>query len=78
MGIMVVIWFVAMISINLGVLNLLPLPILDGGHFLYYVIEAIKGKPLSEKSQQLGFQFGFAIVLTLMIFTTYNDIMGLF
>ena len=78
MGIMVVIWFIAMISINLGVLNLLPLPILDGGHFLYYVIEAMKGKPLSEKSQQLGFQFGFAIVLTLMLFTTYNDIMGLF
>lgn len=78
MGLMVAIWFMAMISINLGVLNLLPLPVLDGGHFLYYTVEAIKGKPLSERSQQLGFQFGFAIVLTLMIFTTYNDIMGLF
>lgn len=78
MGYVVVLWFMAMISINLGVLNLLPLPILDGGHFFYYVIEAIKGKPLPEKIQQYGFQFGLAVVLTLMLFTTYNDIYSLF
>ncbi len=77
-GFIVVLWFMAMISINLGVLNLLPLPILDGGHFFYYVIEAIKGKPLPEKIQQYGFQVGFALILTLMLFTTYNDITGLF
>jgi len=68
----------AMISINLGVLNLLPIPILDGGHFFYYLIEAIKGKPLPERIQQLGFQFGFAVVLSLMVFTTFNDITNLF
>jgi regulator of sigma E protease len=68
----------AMISVNLGVLNLLPLPILDGGHFFYYVIEAIKGKPLTQKVQQYGFQIGFALILSLMLLTTYNDILGLF
>lgn len=73
-GWVVMLWFVAMISINLGVMNLLPLPILDGGHFLYYVIEAIKGKPLSEKIQQYGFGFGMAVIVTLMLCTTYNDI----
>ena len=78
MGFVVTLWFMAMISLNLGVLNLLPLPVLDGGHFFYYIIEAIKGKPLSQKIQQYGFQFGFGIILTLMLFTTYNDITGLF
>lgn len=73
-GLIMVLWFTAMISVNLGVANLLPIPVLDGGHLFYYVIEAIKGKPLSEKVQQHGFQFGFAILLTLMLFTTYNDI----
>lgn len=77
-GMIVVIWFMAMISINLGVLNLLPLPILDGGHFFYYVIEAIKGKPLPQKVQQYGFQVGFAMILTLMLFTTFNDIYSIF
>lgn len=77
-GFIVVLWFMAMISINLGVLNLLPLPILDGGHFFYYLVEALKGKPLSDKIQQYGFQFGLAIVLSLMLFTTYNDVTGLF
>jgi regulator of sigma E protease len=57
---------------------LLPLPVLDGGHFFYYVIEAIKGKPLPEKVQQYGFGFGFAVVLSLMLFTTFNDIIQLF
>ncbi len=78
MGFVVILWFMAMISINLGVLNLLPLPILDGGHFFYYIIEAIRGKPLPEKIQQYGFHFGLAIVLTLMLFTTFNDITSLF
>jgi len=78
MGIMVVLWFMAMISINLGVANLLPLPVLDGGHLLFYIIEAIKGKPLSEKVQEYGFRFGFAVLLALMIFTTFNDVAQLF
>ncbi len=77
-GVMVVLWFMAMISVNLGVANLLPIPVLDGGHLFYYLIEAIKGKPLSQKVQNIGFQLGFAMLLTLMIFTTYNDIYSLF
>ena len=74
MGALTVLWFMAMISLNLGVMNLLPIPVLDGGHLFYYVIEAIRGKPLSQKIQQIGFQIGLALVATLMIFTTINDI----
>lgn len=78
MGALAVIWFMALISINLGVMNLLPVPVLDGGHLFYYVIEAICGKPLPQKVQQMGFRFGLAIVLTLMVFTTFNDIRQIF
>ncbi len=74
MGFLVVMWFVAMISVNLGVMNLLPVPVLDGGHLFYYIIEIIRGKPLSQKIQKIGFQIGFSLVITLMIFTTFNDI----
>ncbi len=77
-GLMMVLWFMAMISVNLGVANLLPIPVLDGGHLFYYIIEAIKGKPLPQKVQNAGFQFGFASLITLMIFITYNDIYNLF
>jgi len=77
-GLVVVAWFMAMISINLGVMNLLPIPVLDGGHLFFYLIEAIKGKPLSQKIQTYGYNFGFAIVLSLMIFTTLNDIFQIF
>ena len=78
MGLMVVLWFMAMISVNLGAMNLLPLPVLDGGHLFYYLIEIIMGRPLPEKVQSLGFQFGFAVLIALMIFTTYNDVTSLF
>lgn len=78
MGVTVVAWFMAMISINLGVMNLLPIPVLDGGHLFFYLIEMIRGKPLSQKTQQVGFQVGMALVLTLMIFTTFNDVHQLF
>ena len=78
MGLLVVLWFSAMISINLGVMNLLPIPVLDGGHLLFYVIEAVRGKPLSQKVQQVAFSFGMSLVLTLMIFTTLNDIWQMF
>lgn len=77
-GFMVVLWFMAMISVNLGVANLLPIPALDGGHLFYYIIEAVRGKPLPEKVQMVGFQFGFAVLISLMIFTTSNDIYNLF
>ncbi len=77
-GAMAVLWFMAMISLNLGVMNLLPIPVLDGGHILYYLIEAIRGKALSQKAQQVGFNIGLSFILALMIFTTVNDIKNLF
>lgn len=66
--------FLALISISLGVLNLLPVPLLDGGHLMYYMVEMIKGSPVSEKTMEIGQQIGIAILLTLMIFAFYNDI----
>ncbi len=70
-------FFIAMISINLGIMNLLPLPMLDGGHLLFYFFEAIFKKPIPQKIQEYAFQFGFFIILLLMIFTTFNDISNL-
>ena len=69
--------FLAYLSISLGVLNLLPVPVLDGGHIVYYTIEAIRGKPLSEEVQGLGLRIGMALILTLMVFALYNDLMRL-
>ena len=63
----------ALLSLNIGIFNLLPIPMLDGGHLLYYVVEAIRGRPLSPRAQEIGFRVGFAIVGTLMIFTLIND-----
>lgn len=66
--------FIALISISLGVLNLLPIPILDGGHLLYYLLEVIKGGPLSERSMEIGQQIGLGLLMLLMAFAFYNDI----
>lgn len=66
--------FVAMISVNLGFINLLPIPLLDGGHLLYYVIELVKGKPLSEKIQEVGLQVGMLMVFALMAIAIFNDL----
>lgn len=66
--------FMALVSISLGVLNLLPIPVLDGGHLLYHVIEVVRRRPLSERAMELGQQFGVAILLTLMAFAFFNDI----
>lgn len=66
--------FLALISISLGVLNLLPIPILDGGHLLYYIVEIVKGGPLSERVMEIGQQIGLALLLMLMAFAFYNDI----
>jgi len=66
--------FLAAISISLGVLNLLPIPVLDGGHLMYYVVEAIKGSPVSELARIRGQQIGFAILIMFMILAFYNDI----
>ena len=68
----------AIISISLGVLNLLPVPVLDGGQIVYQLVEAIKGGPLSERAQILGQQVGILALLLLMSFAFYNDIAGMF
>lgn len=65
--------FLAIVSISLGVINLLPIPILDGGHLLYYIIEGIRGKPVSEFAQKVGFQIGLLILISLMLLAFYND-----
>jgi len=72
-GLAYFIGFLAMISVNLGFINLLPVPMLDGGHFLYFSIEAIKGSPLSEKVQELGLQIGMMMVFALMAIAIFND-----
>ncbi len=64
----------AILSVSIGLINLFPVPMLDGGHLLFYGIEAIRGRPLSEKSQEIGFRIGLALVLMLMIFATWNDL----
>lgn len=69
--------FLAYLSVSLGILNLLPVPVLDGGHIVYYTIEAIRKKPLSEGVQALGLRIGMAMILTLMVFALYNDLMRL-
>jgi regulator of sigma E protease len=69
--------FVAILSIMLGVMNLLPIPVLDGGHLLYYIIEIVKGSPVSDSFQRLGYQAGLIMLLGLVLFATYNDIMRL-
>jgi regulator of sigma E protease len=67
-------WFVAVISINLGFINLLPIPMLDGGHLFFYAIEAIRRKPLGPQAQEWAFRTGLAALLALMIFVTLNDL----
>jgi regulator of sigma E protease len=70
--------FVAILSINLGLINLFPVPMLDGGHLLFYAIEAVRGRPLSEQAQEWGLRVGLALVGALMIFVTWNDIVHVF
>ncbi len=64
----------AFLSISLGLINLFPIPILDGGHLLFYVIEALRGRPLGERAQEFGFRIGLGLVLSLMVFATWNDV----
>ena len=69
LGIIPLINFMALLSLNIGIFNLLPVPMLDGGHLAYYLAEAIRGRPLSQRVQEIGFRFGLALVFTLMVFT---------
>jgi regulator of sigma E protease len=64
----------ALLSLNIGIFNLFPIPMLDGGHLLYYLYEAVRGRPLSQRVQEIGYRFGLAVVFSLMIFTLINDI----
>jgi len=74
MGVTYYLTFLALISISLGVLNLLPIPLLDGGHLMYYAIELVKGKPVSERVMELGQRVGLALLLVMMAFAFYNDL----
>ena len=74
MGLAAYLSFLALISVSLGVLNLLPVPLLDGGHLLYYVAELLKGSPVSERAWEIGQKIGIALLGTLMVFAIYNDI----
>ncbi|MGO4715684.1 RIP metalloprotease RseP [Bradyrhizobium sp. 2TAF24] len=77
LGLPALIHLAGVLSVSIGLLNLFPVPLLDGGHLLFYLVEAVRGRPLSERAQEMGFRFGLAIVLMLMIFTFYNDLVHL-
>ncbi len=73
-GIPGLIYLAAVLSVSIGLFNLFPVPMLDGGHLFFYAIEAVRGRPLSARVQDLGFRIGFALVIMLFIFVTFNDI----
>jgi regulator of sigma E protease len=76
-GFVALIHLAGVLSVSIGLLNLFPIPLLDGGHLLFYLIEGMRGRPLSERAQEVGFRIGLAIVVMLMIFATFNDIVHL-
>jgi len=80
LGIASLISFIAVLSVNLGLINLFPIPVLDGGHLLFYLAEAIRGRPIPPRAQEYGFRAGLALIAGLFIFATWNDIghLGLF
>jgi regulator of sigma E protease len=75
MGLAPLIRLAAVLSVSIGLLNLFPVPLLDGGHLLFYAVEFIRGRPLSDRAQEMGFRIGLGLVLMLMVFATYNDIL---
>ena len=75
-GIFTLVSLMALLSLNIGIFNLLPIPMLDGGHLVYYLFEVVRGKPLSQKAQEIGFRFGLIFVLSLMVFVTTNDVVS--
>ena len=76
-GITNLIWLMALLSINLGLINLFPVPVLDGGHLFFYLLEFIRGKPLESKMQGIASYVGLVLVISLMIFVTWNDLVQL-
>jgi regulator of sigma E protease len=77
LGFQFVLQLCAALSVSIGLLNLFPVPLLDGGHLLFYAVEAVRGRPLSPRAQEMGFRIGLGLVLMLMVFATYNDILHL-
>ncbi|MEM1284218.1 MAG: RIP metalloprotease RseP [Pseudomonadota bacterium] len=77
LGFLALLQLAAIISVSIGLINLFPIPMLDGGHLAFYAIEALRGRPLSDRSQELGFRVGLAMVMGLMVFATWNDIANL-
>ena len=63
-----------MLSVSIGLLNLMPIPMLDGGHLVFYAIEGVSGRPVGERAEETAFRFGLALVLMLMVFATWNDV----
>lgn len=80
LGVASLVSFIAVLSVNLALINLFPIPILDGGHLLFYLAEAIRGKPLPPRAQEYGMRAGLAVILALFVFATWNDLghLGLF
>jgi regulator of sigma E protease len=74
-GIASVFWFLAVLSINLGLINLFPVPMLDGGHLLFYGIEALRGRPASDRVMEISFRVGLGLVVALFLFVTVQDLM---
>lgn len=72
------VWFIALLSVNLGIINLFPIPVLDGGHLLFFAIEGVTGKPVGDNLREKLVQFGAALLVALMVFVFYNDIVRLF
>jgi regulator of sigma E protease len=80
LGLASLVSFVAVLSVNLGLINLFPIPVLDGGHLVFYAVEALRGRPLPPRAQDIGFRAGFALLISLFVFATWNDLghVGLF
>ncbi len=74
LGFATLVSFVAVLSVNLGLINLFPIPILDGGHLMFYLIEAVRGRPLPQRAVEYGFRAGFALLAALFVFVTWNDL----
>jgi len=73
-GVIMLIQFAAILSINLGLINLFPIPLLDGGHLVFYGVEALRGRPLGEKAMGFSLNIGLALILCLTVFVTWNDL----
>lgn len=72
-----ILWFVALLSVNLGLINLLPVPMLDGGHLVFYALEALRGRPMAERYQEYGYRLGFVLIAGLMALSLFNDVQQL-